>query len=192
MAEPTPEQIGLLAADVIELNKRIESEYYHDDASNETQHGLKKTAVNGALNALRGHGMVRDGYPNFESFGFESQAFVDITLDLASDEDDALTEKDIRKAILEDPRVILIYTVFGEVDLRCKVVGFSPRDIEQSAMRIKALEGVSSSKTFMIIDETNPDQSHEAWRKRAAQLIRANAARVGDVVQRKRKGNTTT
>jgi hypothetical protein len=50
-------------------------------------------------------------------------------------------------------------------------------------MKIKAIKGVSSSKTFMIIDETDD----KTWRKRAASLIRQNATRVGEVVQRKRK-----
>jgi hypothetical protein len=180
LAEATPQQVAQLAADVIELNNKNESDYYHHDDNNQTGHGLKKQAVAAALNALRAHGMVRDGYPNYEKFGFESQAFIDVTLDL---QDDRTSEKEIRKSITDDPSVILIYTVFGEVDLRCKVVGFNAREIEKTAMKIKAIKGVSSSKTFMIIDETDD----KTWRKRAASLIRQNATRVGEVVQRKRK-----
>lgn len=168
---------ALLAADVVENNFRTEKEYYHDDQRNPTDHGLKRSAITSALRLLSSHDMLRDGFPNFEKIGFEAQAFVDVVLDFGPTDTE---EKEFRKEVLKDPHVVELYYVFGDVDYRCKVIGGSVQELEDSVTRLKNLAGVSHSKTSLVIDYT----SEVPWRKRMGELIRSNSARVGEAIRR--------
>lgn len=163
---------ALLLADMIEYPDWSMSEHKHlNDIPR--AHGL--SAPNKKINLFREVGIVRDCYPNFERIGFETQAFVDIALE--TNERIAhgnSLENDVRQGLNLIPNIVLIYTIFGSVDIRCKVVGMNLRQIEKTAMKIREIPGVKSSNTSIIVDETDYNNSRKKW----ADLIRANKADV--------------
>ena len=121
-----------------------------------------------ARSSLVESGVIQDGFPNFFQMGFQSQAFVDIEMVKNAD------QEKLTKALHSVPGVIMIYTVFGDVDMRCKVVGIDLKAVEGVAMTIRRQDDVARVSTSIIVDEMVPDLMRENW----AKLLEINANRV--------------
>lgn len=110
-------------------------------------------------------GLLQDGFPNFFQMGFQAQAFVDI--EMKNEADQLKLAADLH----EVPGVIMIYTVFGGIDLRCKIVGLDLKAVEAVSMKIRKLDGVQRVATSIIVDEMVPEKMRANW----AQLLENNA-----------------
>lgn len=140
----------------------------------EYRHGISEP--NKQINLFTEKGVLRDRQPNFFRIGFQAQAFIDILLKSSSKdaERSAVIEHAVKDKLKEIENIIQIYTVFGDVDLRCAVVGLTLRDIEAVAMKIRSIPGVQSSSTSIILDDTEYDHAPQRW----ARLIRDNAEKI--------------
>ncbi len=167
---------AMLLADLVEFPKRTRTDhaYKEDDPRHSKNiHGIKDP--NGRINTYLDKGLLRDKHPDFSAIGFEAQAFIDVKLETAShDSSEQLLEDYVRQELGKIDEIISLYTVFGDIDLRCEVVGITLRHIEGIAMRIREITGVQSSVTSIIIDETDYNSVRSRW----ANLIRAHADRL--------------
>lgn len=167
-----------LLARMIEKPTRNRKEYL-----DKSIHGMAERRTRSVISSLDEKEPYRIYYPNFLRMGFTAQAFVDITLssdkekileniecDLAFSDIEEYVKHELNKKI----GVILIYTVFGKVDLRCKVVGRDLKHLERIVMGIRKIHGVRNAETHIIIDETNYEISRESW----SNLINENASYV--------------
>ena len=100
--------------------------------------------------------------------GFQSQAFVDIEME--NDADQGKLLQDLHSV----PGIIMIYTVFGNVDMRCKVVGLDLKAVEAVSMGIRKLGGVQRVATSIVVDEMLPEKMRDNW----AQLLIDNENKV--------------
>lgn len=176
---------ALLLADVIAFPERKlgdhSSRLDDGDATTEQKHGIADP--NDYIKEFSNKGVVRDKYPNFYQMGFKSQAFIDITISkdgLDQPTSDSKMEDQVRAALRDVDNVVLIYTVFGQVDLRCKVVGVDLRDVERTAMEIRDIPGVLTSTTSVVLDETSYDGASQKW----GDLVRKNAERLDHLLPR--------
>lgn len=158
---------ALLLADIIK-NPNKNNNWHFKKENVDKDHGF--TNANDNINAFLYSEVFRDKFPNFFRMGFSSQAFVDLKLSKVA------VEEDIKKKLHQLHGIITIYTVFGEVDLRCKVVGTTPREIEQISMKIRRLDGVESSTTNIVVDDTNYQLMIENW----SELIKDNRENIED------------
>jgi len=160
---------SLLLAEVVRHPKRAKTDHAHKSGKQPRSHGLK--SPNEKINMFLSKSLVRDKYPNFFAIGFRAQAFIDIRLSQqGSSAEIANHSAKVRNKLNEIGNVILIYTVFGNVDLRCKIVGIDLRHIERIAMEIRSIEGVQDSVTSIVVDETEYDNARLKW----AHLIEEN------------------
>ncbi|MEJ6396185.1 Lrp/AsnC ligand binding domain-containing protein [Gymnodinialimonas sp. 2305UL16-5] len=172
MNEKTKSSGAILLADMIQYPNRNRSDHSHTD-DQPREHGLKE--ANKRFNVFMSAGLLRDRYPNFMEIGFKAQAFIDITLSKSAEESTNIQdEAEVRKKLNAIPNVILVYTVFGSVDVRCKVVGIDLRDVERTTMLIREIKGVLDTSTSVIIDDTNYNLSREKW----AELIKHHSQQI--------------
>lgn len=168
MSEKIKHSGAKLLADMIQYPKRTRADHSHRE-DRHRDHGLRE--ANTRFNIYMDGDLVRDRYPNFAEIGFKAQAFIDITLSKSATETTAVKDEiEIKKKLNDIENVILVYTVFGDVDLRCKVVGIDLRDIERTTMSIRDIEGILDTTTSIILDDTDYELGREKW----AQLIRKN------------------
>lgn len=171
---------SLLLADLIEHPGRAKTWHNHQPGKKqERSHGLRDT--NEKIDAFVRRGLVRDKFPNFFEIGFRTQAFIDIHLKAALTVASA-AEMDlaVRHKLNAIDNVVLVYTVFGDVDLRCKVVCTDLRELEQTAMTIRGIEGVASSTTSIVLDDTD----YHAVRGKWARMIRERAGELDPSISR--------
>ncbi len=121
-----------------------------------------------ARKALVESGVLQDSFPNFFQMGFQAQAFVDI--ETSNEADQAKVTRDLHQV----PGVIMIYTVFGTVDLRCKVVGRNLKAVEAVSIAIRKVEGVQKVTTSIVVDEVDPEKMRMNW----AALLEGNRDRI--------------
>jgi DNA-binding Lrp family transcriptional regulator len=117
-----------------------------------------------ARKALVESGVLQASFPNFFQMGFQSQAFVDIELDNLADQDKVTND------LHEVPGIIMIYTVFGGVDMRCKVVGRNLKAVEAVSMAIRKVDGIQKATTSILVDEMDAEKMRLNW----ATLLEAN------------------
>ena len=110
-----------------------------------------------ARKVLLEQGFLRDNYPNFNQIGFRAQAFVDIEMNTKAD------PQSVKLDLHKIRGVIMIYTVFGDVDMRCKVVGTDLQSVEKVAMDIRQVTGVKKVSTSVIVDESLEELMRENW-----------------------------
>lgn len=113
-------------------------------------------------------GVLKDSFPDFYKIGFQSQAFVDIEMSNRADQVKLMNELHLV------PGVIMIYTVFGDVDMRCKIVGLDLKAVEAVSMAIRKLDGVERVSTSIVVDEMIPETMRKNW----ARLLIENEAKV--------------
>lgn len=159
-----------LLAKMIEKPSRNRKEYLDKGI-----HGMAERKARSVIGSLDEKEPYRIYYPNFLRMGFTAQAFVDITLtssneykilkainEISEENFDSIDEY-VKYTLNQITGVILLYTVFGKVDLRCKVVGKDLRHLERIVMSIRKILGVGNAETHIIIDETDYDISRESW-----------------------------
>jgi DNA-binding Lrp family transcriptional regulator len=148
--------VALLMAKVLETNKDFKRSDLGDEGAG---HGYGATAAGQKYAEFEELGMLEQNHPNYELMGFAHQAFVDVVLakrTVSGANIDQAVSRSIAKQIQEKiDGVIMVYTVFGTVDLRCKVVGQRLRDVEKAALEIRALSGVEAATTHIVIDDTD-------------------------------------
>lgn len=151
-------------------------------------HGMKNPSSQ--YSSLFDNNVLRKAYPNFFSAGFAAQAFIDIVLAPHSGEGEGV-EVGVRRELQQVSNVVLVYTVFGDIDLRCKVVAPDLKGIESTSREIRKISGVESVATSIVVDETDYDKARHRW----AKLIVENCERIEPVLQkiapppRRRKSN---
>lgn len=168
MSKSRPDHaIALLLAQILESAGGASLDAEQDDAHDQTNgHTFAKTAVNNHYNKFKSLGILQADFPNYESMGFRHQAFVDVVLNHQTGQAESHA---VSRKIQEDiDGVIMVYTIFGSVDLRCKVVGWTLRDVERASLEIRSLKGVSSATTAITLDETD----RTAVSKKMAKLLR--------------------
>lgn len=171
-----------LVADLIQHPERPKQFHARGFKGRQTENIHQLVEPNDRINAFIRHGLIQEKYPNFFNIGFRVQAFVDISI--ASDiNNGSMNEEIYRTKTIEDfikgelfriKNVILVYTVFGEIDLRCKIVGVDLRQIERTAMAIREIKGIRESRTSIIVDETIYADARDRW----ADLVRENADQI--------------
>jgi Lrp/AsnC ligand binding domain len=139
------------------------------------EHGFSRP--NEAVDFFKKNRMIVDAHPNFYNFGFISQAFVDIIIDKRAD------SNKIKAELHKVHGVIMIYTVFGTIDIKCKVVGIDLRSIEDASLQIRKIDGVSSVTTSIVIDESNYDMMRKNW----SEMIRYNKDKVNLLIEKSLK-----
>ena len=132
------------------------------------QRTIVDTNPSRARSQLVQSGVLKDSFPNFFQMGFQSQAFVDIEMENDADQVRLLQE------LHSVPGIIMIYTVFGNVDMRCKIVGLDLKAVEAVSLRIRKLDGVQRVATSIVVDEMNQEKMRENW----AQLLIDNEKKV--------------
>ncbi|WP_300020151.1 Lrp/AsnC ligand binding domain-containing protein [uncultured Roseobacter sp.] len=118
--------------------------------------------------ALIESGVLQDSFPNFFQMGFQAQAFVDI--EMTNESDQSKVTDDLHGV----PGVIMIYTVFGNVDVRCKVVGRNLKEVESVATTIRKLDGVQKVTTSIVVDEMDNKKMRVNW----ASLLEENREHI--------------
>lgn len=162
---------SFLLADVISEPSMTKKEHSHLEESPKG-HTLKSPSP--YIASFERKGLIRKNFPNFYKIGFTSQAFVDVKIG------DGKKEPEIKKSLHEIPGVIKIYTIFGDIDLRCKVVGIDLHSVEKVAMEIRNIEGVYSSTTNIILDDTNRELMLKNW----GELVKKNGKHIEDFVKK--------
>jgi DNA-binding Lrp family transcriptional regulator len=154
MSKSKPDHaVALLLAQTLEAATNSAADDEPDDRYDPTSdHTFGKTAANDYVNKFKRLGIFQSNFPNYEAMGFRHQAFVDVVLDHQTGQEKSHA---VSLRIQEDiDGVIGVYTIFGSVDLRCKVVGWTLRDVERASLEIRSLEGVISATTSITLDET--------------------------------------
>lgn len=150
--------VALLMAKILETQKNFKKTELGGDGAD---HGYGVTAASQKHTDFEECGMLEHNHPNYQQMGFVHQAFVDVILAKRRNPDeviDQVVSREVAKEIQEKiDGVIMVYTVFGAVDLRCKVVGQRLRDVEKAALEIRALPGVETATTYIVIDDTDRD-----------------------------------
>ena len=113
---------------------------------------------------LIANNLLYEYQPNFHELGFVDQAFVDAKI--YNDAHPPTLMDQLHKII----GVIETYTMFGEIDVRCKIVGRDHKALEKIALAIRELEGVKSANTTILIESTDHQNMRENW----ARLILEN------------------
>ena len=169
--------ISYLLSDIVEEPLRGKTKYA-EPRRGRPHHGLRRTSD--PYDDLFSQDVLRGAYPNFFSAGFGAQAFIDIVLAPHSGDGDGV-EVRVRNELQDVSNVVLVYTVFGGIDLRCKVVAPDLKGIETTSREIRKIVGVESVATSIVVDETDYDLARSRW----ARLIIENCERIEAGLQEK-------
>lgn len=178
---------ALLLSQIIETTRDFKKSDLGDGNSPLASHGFGASRAGQIYGDFEALGMFQQNHPNYEAMGFVHQAFVDVIFqndvdtsppeisedsDLTDQTQSALIAKKIQREV---DGVIMVYTIFGQVDLRCKVVGQTLRDVERAALKIRSWPEIASATTSVTIDDTD----YDLVRKKMANLLKGKAIADG-------------
>lgn len=150
--------IAHLMAQVLENKSLFKKSELGDGDESGGGHGYSNSRAGQLYGDFEALGMLEQNHANYEAMGFSHQAFVDVVL--SQDEKYEPIDQERSRSIAQEIQkkidgVIMVYTVFGSVDLRCKIVGQTLRDVEKAALEVRAMRGVATATTAIVIDDTD-------------------------------------
>ena len=108
---------------------------------------LSAPAVKRRVDRLEREGVIL-GYTaivNPPAFGWHAEAFVDLYCD------GKMPADAIKKAVMDEPRVVAAHTVAGESSALLHVMAQDTKDLEQVLERIRSTEGVTRTVTEVVL-----------------------------------------
>jgi DNA-binding Lrp family transcriptional regulator len=108
---------------------------------------LSAPAIKRRVDRLEQDGVIL-GYTavvNPPAFGWHAEAFVDLYCD------GKMPADAIRRAVLDEPRVVAAHTVAGESSALLHVMAEDTKDLEQVLERIRSTEGVTRTVTEVVL-----------------------------------------
>jgi len=108
---------------------------------------LSAPAVKRRVDRLEQDGVIL-GYTATVSppvFGWHAEAFVDLFCD------GKMPAEAIRRALVDEPRVVAAHTVAGEASALLHVMAQDTKDLEQVLERIRSTEGVTRTVTEVVL-----------------------------------------
>ena len=108
---------------------------------------LSAPAVKRRVDRLERDGVIL-GYTAIVSppvFGWHAEAFVDLYCD------GKMPAEAIKRAVVDEPRVVAAHTVAGEASALLHVMARDTKDLEQVLERIRSTEGVTRTVTEVVL-----------------------------------------